>query len=84
MKIFHLPVAIGVAALITAIMTPLIQAATFTPLGGLSSEFFIESKALGISGNGSVVVGYSDSKPIYGRGQGSLLLDHGKRNDRFG
>lgn len=61
MKIFHLPVAIGVAALITAIMTPLIQAATFTPLGGLSSEFFIESKALGISGNGSVVVGYSDS-----------------------
>jgi len=61
MNFLHLPAATGITALITALMTPLIQAATFTPLGGLSSEFFIESKALGISGNGSVVVGYSDS-----------------------
>jgi probable HAF family extracellular repeat protein len=66
MNIFYLPAAVGATAVITAIIAPLLQAATFTPLGGLSSEFFIESKALGISGNGSVVVGYSDSNPPTG------------------
>ena len=46
--------------------TPLIHAAVFTGLGGLPNGAFIASKALGSSGNGLVVVGYSDSRSSSG------------------
>ena len=46
--------------------TPLIHAAAFTGLGGLPNGAFIASKALGSSGNGLVVVGYSDSRSSSG------------------
>lgn len=54
------------AALAATTSTPLIHAAAFTGLGGLPNGTFIESKALGVSGDGLVVVGSSDALPISG------------------
>jgi len=55
--------ALCATALAATTNTQLVHAAYFTGLGGLPNGTFLESKALGISGDGLVAVGSSDYSP---------------------